>query len=138
MKKIVILFIFFYLNMYSQNGCYRIDKLDFSKIIFDKEKIVFLENQNTEDFGNILVKVYFFGETVIKIKSIKSDFNNSIIDYNDPIYTELYIKLIQFFEKNVTVQYEKNVIYSMTYIFKYYSIVDNTDELDSADLQSVF
>jgi len=116
--------------MYSQNECYRIDKLDFSKIIFEKEKVIFLENQNVADFGNILVKVYFLGETVLKIKSIKSGFYNKFIDYNDPIYTEIYIKLIQFFEKNVTVEYEKNVIYNMSYIFKYYSIVDKPDGSD--------
>ena len=125
--RILILFFYFFisLNIFSQEECYKMERVDFSKIIFQKEKVILLENQRVDDYGNILVKAYYFGgDTVIKIESIKSDFHNEFIDYNNPIYGEIYVKLIEFFKNNVTIQYEKNVIYSMTFIFKYYSKVD--------------
>ena len=133
MNRLFLLFAFLISsNIFSQEDCFKIERIDFSKIIFQKEKVILLENQNTGDYGDVLVKVYYFGEPIIKIESIKSDFYNEFIDCNKPIYGEIYVKLIEFFKNNVIIQYEKNVIYSMTFIFKYYSKLDKTSHVPSS------
>lgn len=110
---------FTFLKINAQENIY-ILKDRSNNIVFKKEKVITLQNMIYEDYGDVLVKVYFLGDTVLKIESIKSNLNNNFIDYNSPIYGDIYRELVKFFKENVAVNYEKKTIYRMTFIFKYY------------------
>ena len=120
MNKIFItLFLCFtFLKINAQENIY-ILKDRTNNIVFKKDKVITLQKVIYEDYGDVLVKAYFLGDTVLKIESIKSNLNNKFIDYNNPIYGDIYRELVKFFKENVVVDYDKKSIYRMTFIFKY-------------------
>lgn len=124
MKYIILmLMILFSIETFGQSDCYKITGIkDPTNIVFEKEKMIVLDNKYSEDRGKILIKVYFIGEPLIKIQKIKSEKTKEFIAYEDPIYGIIYSKLLEYFDKYVCIQYEENLIYTMSYVFEYYTV----------------
>ncbi|MDR0195383.1 MAG: hypothetical protein LBI73_09690 [Myroides sp.] len=121
MRNVFAILIFIMaLNSYGQNTMYEISSIkDPDSVTFDKEKEITINSNIYDDFGNVLVKVYFLEEPFIKIKRLESKKDRISINYDEPIYGIIYSKLVEFFDKYVHVKRKDYVIYEMVYVFNY-------------------